>query len=438
MYPSLSRILPLLILLAPYIHLQGQNLVLNPSFETFSPCPVGPSELDNAANWNNPFLNLIGDTCSTSDLFNACNFLGAFGVDVPANILGNEPARTGDGYAGIILSERITLFGCTSFGGSNWREYVHGQLSAPLVAGQNYCVTFYVSLADAVKYATDDIGVHFSNSPVSISCATLSGNGPLPLAPQLVWTGGLLTNASGWTELQWSYTAAGGEQFITIGNFQGDGGTTISCVNSGAFNPYAYYYIDDVSVVQGNCGVLPVELSYFEGTAEDGQSLLRWETLAEGNNLFFEVERSENGEDWEMVDRIAAGAQGKSIQTYSCLDKFPFAHTWYRLSQTDLDGTRRYIGQTRVAHGASSHPALQALYAMPEAGEWAFVVDGPAGILHVEVLDGQGRMVSEMDYHNHAGRNQHRLSLAGKAYGIYHLRFSGAGLLETKSIVWMQ
>jgi hypothetical protein len=137
-----------------------QNLIINPSFETYSPCPVGPSELPNASNWRDPFMNIIGDTCSTSDLYNSCNALGAFGVGVPNNIMGSQPARTGNGYGGIIVYEGISLApgDCGSLGGSGWREYLEGELSSPLSAGQQYCVSFWVSLADTVKWGSNNFG----------------------------------------------------------------------------------------------------------------------------------------------------------------------------------------------------------------------------------------------------------------------------------------
>lgn len=230
----------------------GQNLVLNPSFESYSSCPLGPSELENANNWHHPFNNVIGDTCSTSDLYNTCSPFGALGVGVPDNILGSEPAHTGNGYAGIIAYEGFALIGCTALGGSSWREYAMGELSSPLQAGQEYCVSFYISLADNVKWATDDIAIYFSNSLLSINCSSVS-NSVLPYTPQLEYTGPDLDNANGWTELSWTYTATGGEAYFTIGNFKNDANTTYSCANSGAFNPYAYYYIDDVSVEPGPC-----------------------------------------------------------------------------------------------------------------------------------------------------------------------------------------
>lgn len=238
------------------IALQAQNLVVNPSFENYTGCPQGPSELDNANNWRDPFTNVNGDTCSTSDFFHACNPLGGLAVGVPANILGTEPAHTGDGYAGIILFEGFVpnLTSCDYIPGlsSSWREYVEGELSQPLVAGQQYCVSFYVSLADGVKWASDDFGVYFSNTLVDVNCTTVQ-NSVLPFTPQLEYCDSAITETNGWTRLQWTYVASGGEQFITIGNFKDDNSTTVACVNPSAINPYSYYYIDDVSVVPQSC-----------------------------------------------------------------------------------------------------------------------------------------------------------------------------------------
>ncbi len=232
---------------------RAQNLVINPSFETVSSCPQGPSELSKAAPWRDAHENLIGDTCSTSDLFNSCNAFGALGVGVPANILGNQTARTGNGYAGIIVYEAFALTGCQTLFGSGWREYLQGTLSTPLVAGQTYCVTFYVSLADGVKFASNNIGVYFSNTLVNVNCATVSGASNLPFTPQLVYSGPDLITTNGWQRLQWDYTATGGEQFLVIGNYNDDAGTSYTCVNGTAFNPYAYYYVDDVSVLPEPC-----------------------------------------------------------------------------------------------------------------------------------------------------------------------------------------
>lgn len=251
MFPARASTAAFLVLIS--LLSSAQNLVINPGFETITSCPMGPSELDKATPWRDPFVNLVGDTCSTSDLFNACNALGALGVGVPANILGNEAAHTGSGYAGIIVYESFSLLGCESLFGSGWREYVEGTLTEPLLAGQTYCISFFVSLADNVKFASSSIGVHLSPTLVSVNCATIGAASNLPLTPQLTYSGPPITVTSGWQRLQWNYTAAGGERYIVIGNHNNDAGTNYECVNASAFNPYAYYFIDDVSVVPEPC-----------------------------------------------------------------------------------------------------------------------------------------------------------------------------------------
>ena len=106
--------------------LYAQNLVLNPSFETFAPCPVGPGEFTNAQNWDD--ANSGADSTSSPDLYAACSWqIG--GVNSPAALLGYQPSRTGFAHAGIINYEAVSLFGCVQLFSDNYREYIRGELS---------------------------------------------------------------------------------------------------------------------------------------------------------------------------------------------------------------------------------------------------------------------------------------------------------------------
>jgi gliding motility-associated-like protein len=289
---NLSRIVLCITLSMSYYSGFSQNLVVNPSFETFTECPVGPSELYKAAPWRDPFINLVGDTCSSSDYYNSCNALGSLGTGVPANILGSQPARTGEGYAGIIVYEGISLLpgDCSSLGGSGWREYLMGTLTSPLVAGQVYCISFWVSLADNVKWASNNFGVFMSNTEVLIDCSTVGANsdlGSYGITPQLTYNGPAIMNTSGWTKLQWNYTAQGGEQYIIIGNYNGNNSTNFECSNADAFNPYAYYYIDDVSVELSACPDPLVVCIEPNGdlTASNGTGPFTWEEFTPGTTI---------------------------------------------------------------------------------------------------------------------------------------------------------
>ena len=220
----------------------AQNLVLNPSFEiTTSNCANfgGEGFTTDLVDWDD--ANSGADSCSSPDLFSACNL---FATVMPNSILGYQQSRTGTRHAGFISHEAL----------DEYREYIEGKLSTPMVAGQTYCVSFYISLANDVAYATNNIGVKFSNTLFQRNACPGQTNSLINLTPDLNYTCGPITDTTNWVRLQWDYTAIGGEQFFVIGNFFNNANTTIVNNPGGGFtNPYAYYFIDDVSIIPSPC-----------------------------------------------------------------------------------------------------------------------------------------------------------------------------------------
>ncbi len=232
--------------------LSSQNLVINPSFENTAngcagfPFPVeGFSDLND---WDNANSNAPGDSCSSPDLFSTCNTGITNILGVPGNALGYQNARTGNKYAGIISYS--APFGLND----QYREYIQGHTTSALVAGQTYCVSMFVSLADDSPWACNNMGIYFSNTQyLRDACA---GSSPrINVTPQLNYSCAVINDTTPqWFRIQWNYVAAGGEQYFVIGNFFNDAGT--NSVSTGATslqNQYAYYYIDDVSIVPNTC-----------------------------------------------------------------------------------------------------------------------------------------------------------------------------------------
>ncbi|MBX2845247.1 MAG: T9SS type A sorting domain-containing protein [Saprospiraceae bacterium] len=90
-----------------------------------------------------------------------------------------------------------------------------------------------------------------------------------------------------------------------------------------------------------NSTALPVELIFFNAEAINNNSVFcTWETATEENNSHFEIERSENGIDFEYVGQVIGAGTVSTIQQYSFLDEAPYLGTsYYRLKQVDLDGS---------------------------------------------------------------------------------------------------
>ncbi len=196
----------------------GQNLVVNPGLDGFITCP-GFGQFSSAyiISWDKP-------TIASSDYYHY-------------NCAGIQPVlqapHSGEGYAGII---------CYNFG-TEYREYITGTFSTPLTAGVLYDVEFWVSLHDGYIQAIEEIGAYISVTAPGPFSNVLHIN----VTPQIQNISGALNDTANWKRVNGQFTATGGEQFITIGNFNDDAGTTITQPgSSGSFG--AYYFVDDVSV----------------------------------------------------------------------------------------------------------------------------------------------------------------------------------------------
>ena len=215
----------------------AQNLVPNPSFEDFNSCPISDSQISALLNWYSP-------TQGSPDYFHSCN-AGVF-VGVPLNFPGSQLAQTGEGYIGINVAYGIPAI--------DFREYAQVQLNSALTGGTDYFVSFNVSLSDTSNLATDDIGLFFSND----SLVDFNTFQSLSVTPQIENTqGNILSDPTIWYNISGNYTALGGEEYITIGNFKDASNTTTSIVyvnqldSSGYFS---YYYIDDVCITLDSLG----------------------------------------------------------------------------------------------------------------------------------------------------------------------------------------
>jgi len=94
---------------------------------------------------------------------------------------------------------------------------------------------------------------------------------------------------------------------------------------------------------------LPVELISFTAVYEKPAAVLSWETASELNNDHFTVERSASGIHFEDIATIRGAGTSSEAHQYSYIDLAPFPDkTYYRLRQTDTDGTVAHSSIVRV------------------------------------------------------------------------------------------
>ena len=202
----------------------GQNLVPDGSFEIDTACPLAGNVNYNLY-WRNP-------TAATPDYFDTCSSSAT--NSVPNNYIGSQSAF-GHAYVGVIT--KLV---------SDYKEYVQVHLIDSLKAGVSYCVSYYVSLAGKSEYGTPAPQLYFSNSAISSSVSSY-----LPYTPQITGTS-IISDTTNWILISGTYTAIGGEKYITIGNFYPDASTPYVFLSLGTL--MAYFYVDNVLVI--NCDSL--------------------------------------------------------------------------------------------------------------------------------------------------------------------------------------
>ena len=219
------------LLLVSVIFCHAQNMVMNGDFEFISKKPKSTGMIHLADHWLSP-TNAPANLYSTSAKDDR--------IKVPKNEYGDEKPKKGESYAGLLLY---------SYNERQPRTYLTSKLTSPLEKGEWYCVRFHVSLADMAKYACDNIGLYLSKDSVY-----QEGTGILNFEPQIIHsTNRIFERQWDWEPICRIYVAEGGEEYITIGNFEAQAKVLTKKVKrpkgyTSAQKPSAFYYVDNISV----------------------------------------------------------------------------------------------------------------------------------------------------------------------------------------------
>ena len=138
---------------------------------------------------------------------------------------------------------------------------------------------------------------------------------------------------------------------------------------------------------------LPVELFSFSGECQDGASLLKWSTASEYNSSYFDIEKSDNGFDWEIIHSEDAAGISTSLIEYEFVDLNKFYNTtYYRLNQFDIDGVNHYYGPIEVSCDEQSRLIT---FPNPSEGTFNLLINDQrfVGEVNMNIIDAHGKLV---------------------------------------------
>lgn len=156
---------------------------------------------------------------------------------------------------------------------------------------------------------------------------------------------------------------------------------------------------------------LPIKLVSFDAVSEEKAVKTNWVTSLEINNDYFTVERSTNGVDFTEVGRVDGAGNSTITRNYTFYDENPVQGTsYYRLKQTDYDGTFAYSHIATVSR--TSTPTEVAVYPNPAIDIVTIAVGKTTSPdITVNIFDQFGKSVYHTNYPVSTGGSQSTITV---------------------------
>jgi hypothetical protein len=182
---------------------------------------------------------------------------------------------------------------------------------------------------------------------------------------------------------------------------------------------------------------LPIELVSFNVTREDPAVVSTWQTASELNNDYFTLERAGLDLVFNAIGTTPGAGTTKTPQSYSMLDLNPYdGRSYYRLKQTDFDGTISY-SETKTISIERSNKKL-VVFPNPNDGKVFRFKWGNSlfDMKHVEVINQQGKTVLSKNIDSQTDLREYAVERKNSLLpGLYFIKVHYNGRQELLKLV---
>ncbi|HTH57434.1 MAG TPA: gliding motility-associated C-terminal domain-containing protein [Cyclobacteriaceae bacterium] len=194
------------------------------------------------------FCQWWSPTRACPDMFSTALSSNCFSGQPEGGSLSEQPGsqlpHSGKRFAGIFT------YGNTTGAPPEYREYISAPLLQPLIVGKYYRASMYVSCANRMVYAANNMGFCFTIGGIQdhTTNQVLSSYQPQIVSKEVI-------TSTQWVRVCGIFKANSAANVVMIGNFSSDATTSTINRTSGSGDSYyygAFYFIDDVTVEQVN------------------------------------------------------------------------------------------------------------------------------------------------------------------------------------------
>jgi hypothetical protein len=204
------------------------------------------------------------------------------------------------------------------------------------------------------------------------------------------------------------------------------GGGIYSFAGVSALSDQRRFTIATINLIQTP---LPVELVLFDAKSDDNKTVdVFWQTKSEVNSAFFEVEHSQDGNNWLTIATKDAAGNSSAILDYRIVHQTPgLGANYYRLKQVDLDGAVAY-SEIRFVSISNLNFTL---YPNPSYNSFT-ISNSVGGFTYFKVFNSIGQLILFEDLKADSEQSQRTFDLEDFPAGIYFVETNFGSLRFTK------
>jgi hypothetical protein len=148
-----------------------------------------------------------------------------------------------------------------------------------------------------------------------------------------------------------------------------------------------------------NFNPLPVELTSFTGVCDNGIINLTWQTASEFNSSHFDVEKSRDGENWQLLTKISSAGTSNELITYQSTDQNGTeGNNYFRLRQVDIDGKEKLYDPINISCSEVTTGYFSS-FPNPSGSSFQVIVNNKEliGTCTMNIVDAQGKVIEQRD-----------------------------------------
>lgn len=157
---------------------------------------------------------------------------------------------------------------------------------------------------------------------------------------------------------------------------------------------------------------LPVEFMNLISNCKNDKIEITWQTATETNNDYFEIEKSIDGINWELISKVKGSSKSNETKSYSYVYQNVISQTMFRLKQVDFDN---HFSYSKIISSNCNENKVLSPSIYPNPGKGDFTLQNTNSQQKIEVYN----TLSGLIYENKASDLQTTLSFSNFVAGLY-------------------